>query len=133
MTARLILVASSVVLGLAGLGAVFAPQELLAALGPQDAPALVVLVQLLGALYVALAVAHWTARNSRVGGIYNRPLTLGTFAHWLVGALVLLRFQLTTGSLSPLIVALALYAVFAALFGWLVFGATGLDRDQGRT
>jgi hypothetical protein len=127
MISKTLLSASSVVLGLAGAVAIFAPEEVLAALGAHAEPALMVLVQLLGALYIALAVAHWSARDSRVGGIYNRPLTLGTFAHWFVGALVLLRFQLTAGSLSPLTVALVVYALFAVLFGWLVFAATGLD------
>lgn len=130
MGSKLVLMASSVILGLAGLTAIFAPQETLAVLSVEAAPPLPVLVQLLGALSTAFAITNWTAKDSRVGGIYNRPLTLGNLAHWLVGALVLLRAQLDGGAVSPLTVALVIYTLFAALFGWLVFGATGLGHDE---
>lgn len=130
MSSRLVLIASSVVLGLAGLGAVFVPQELLAALGVGAEPPLPVLAQLMGALYTALALANWTAKDSRFGGVYNRPLALGNLAHWFVGALVLLRAQFGASAALPLTVALVIYAVFAALFGWLIFRATGLERHE---
>lgn len=84
----------------------------------------------MGALSIALAVANWTAKDSRFGGVYNRPLALGNVAHWFVGALVLLRAQFDAGATLPLTAALLIYAVFAALFGWLIFGATGLGRHE---
>jgi opacity protein-like surface antigen len=128
MSAKLVLIASAVVLSLAGLAAVFAPQEALTALSVQTTPPVVVLAQLAGVLAIAQAVTNWTAKDSRVGGVYGRAIGLGNFTHWFVGALVLLRYQLAAGEIQPLTAPLVIYALFAALFGWLVFVASGIDQ-----
>jgi hypothetical protein len=122
-----VLTASSLALGLAGLLATFAPQELLAALDLPVSRPLPTLIQLLGALYGAFAMANWTARASSMGGIYARPLALGNFAHFLIGALVLAREQ-AAATTPVLLVVLIIYTLFALIFGWLIFGATGRSR-----
>ncbi|MBV9786739.1 MAG: hypothetical protein JOZ51_01085 [Chloroflexi bacterium] len=120
---------SSLVLGLAGLVLLFAPHEVLAALGVPDTQVVSVLVQLVGALYAAFAVMNWTAKDSLIGGVYGRPISLGNFAHFFVGTLVLARAQIEQGGQLVMVAVLAGYAVFALLFGWLVFVATGLRKD----
>lgn len=114
--------ASSLALGLAGMAATFAPAELLRAAGSPAAEPLPVLIQLLGGMYVAFAIANWTAKDSLIGGIYARPLSLGNCVHFLTGALALAKQQLSHGVSLPLLAALAVYTVFAIGFGWLVFG-----------
>jgi hypothetical protein len=118
---KLLLAASSVVLGIAGLGALFAPGELLAAFGAPAAQPLPVVIQLMGALYVSFALANWTAKDSLIGGIYARPVSFGNFVHFGLGALTLARYLLTGGGHALLLAALVVYAVFAGAFGWLVF------------
>ena len=122
MNTRLLLVASSAVLGAAGLAALFAPAELLNALRAAPTEPLPVLIQLLGALYLAFAMANWTAKDSLIGGIYARPLSLGNLLHFVVGTLALLKHQLATGFQGSLTAVLVIYAIFAVGFSSLVFG-----------
>ncbi len=122
MNTRLLMVASSLFLGGAGLFASFAPQELLELLGASTAGPAPVLVQLMGALYFAFALVNWTAKDNIIGGIYSRPVSLGNMVHFVMGALALAKFQSPKWDDKILLVLLAIYAVFAVLFGWLVFG-----------
>jgi len=122
MNSKALLTASSGVLGAAGLAATFAPVELLAASHLPAAQPLPVLIQLLGALYLGFAMANWTAKGSLIGGIYARPLSLANSVHFTVGALALAKAASAGGAPWPLLTATAVYAVFAALFGYLVFG-----------
>lgn len=120
MSSKLLMVVSSIVVGIAGTAAIFAPAELLFSLGLAGiAPP--VLVQLLGALYFAFAITNWTARHNPIDGIYSRPLALGNFAHFMIGTLVLIRPAMALPKAPP-IIAFAIYLVFALLFGALLFG-----------
>jgi hypothetical protein len=114
--------ASSLFLGSAGLFASFAPQELLALLNAPAVGALPVMVQLMGALYFSFALVNWTAKDNIIGGIYSRPISMGNLAHFVMGALVLAKSQSPEWDNRILIALLAIYTIFAALFGWLVFG-----------
>jgi hypothetical protein len=122
--------ASSVVLGLAGIVLLFAPEMLLATLGVQLLAPLSVLVQLLAALYFAFALMNWTAKESIIGGIYNRPLSFGNFAHFFVGTFVLIIYLFSNSAPTSLLVATFVYAIFASLFGWLLFRHTGVSSVQ---
>ena len=128
MNSRILMTAASVVLALAGILTLFIPDNLLALLGLPAAGPMPVIVQLLGSLYFSLAILDWTAKDSRIGGIYSRPISLGNFAHFFVGALLLVKFQLSDASHGILWVVLILYAVFAALFAWLLFGSSGIAK-----
>jgi hypothetical protein len=119
---KVLLMASSLALGLAGLAASFAPTELLRVLGSPAAEPLPVLIQLLGGAYLAFAIANWTAKDSLIGGIYARPLSLGNCVHFLTGALALAKQQYSQGASTLLLAALVAYTAFAVGFGWLVFG-----------
>jgi len=119
---KLLMIASAVVLGLAGLAASFAPAELLRAWGSPATEQTVLLVQLLGALYFSFALLNWTARGAMIGGIYARPVSMGNFLHFAIGALALAKQELSHDLGLPVVVALGVYAVFAVLFGALVFG-----------
>jgi hypothetical protein len=116
------MVMSSRVLGLAGLAASFAPSELLRAPGSPAAEPLPVLIQLLGAMYVAFAITNWTAKDSRIGGIYSRPLSLGNCVHFVAGSLALAKQQFSQDVSVALMAALIVYTIFAISFAWPVFG-----------
>lgn len=122
MSSKTLMIASAVALGLAGLATTFAPAELLAAWGAADTAQTMLLVQLLGALYLSFALLNWTAKGVMIGGIYARPVSLGNFLHFAMGALALGKQQFSRPLGLPLIVALVVYAIFAILFGTLVFG-----------
>ena len=118
---KILMVTSSLALGLAGLAASFAPTELLRALGSPVAEPLPVLVQLLGSMYFAFAMTNWTAKDNMIGAIYSRPLSLGNCVHFVAGALALAKQQFSHDMSVPLITVLIVYAIFAICFAWLVF------------
>jgi hypothetical protein len=122
MNTKILMVTSSLFLGLAGIAASFAPTELLLAVGSLTAEPLPVLIQLLGAMYLAFAIMNWTAKDNIIGGIYSRPISLGNCVHFITGALALAKQQYSQGVRMPLIVALIAYTIFAIGFAWLVFG-----------
>ena len=116
-------------LGLAGILALFAPENLLAMLGAPAANPLSVFIQLMGALYFSMAIMNWTAKDSAIGGIYARPVSLANFAHFFIGALLSIRYQLSNEFNLLILLVLVVYVVFASLFYWLVFRATGIVVD----
>ena len=122
MNTRFLMVASSLALGAAGLALSFAPVEVLGLLHVAAPEPLPVLGQLGGALYLAWAFANWTAKDSLIGGIYARPLSLGNCLHFLVGALALGKYEFAHGFSTALTAVLVSYALFAVGFSWLVFG-----------
>ena len=111
--------ASALFMAFLGIAATFAPHELLAWLGTAATPALALLIQLLGALYLGFAMVNWSARQSLIGGIYNRPVALGNLLHFLAGALALLKGA--GAGTAPLLALTVLYAIFALAFAWLMF------------
>ena len=131
LNTRLLMAASSLFLGIAGLLASFAPQELLAFLDSPATGAATVLVQLMGALYFAFAMVNWTAKDNVIGGIYSRPVSLGNLTHFVMGALALAKYQFSRAVTVPMMVLLVIYAVFAVLFGGLVFGR-GVAHEGAR-
>lgn len=130
MNTKLLLAGSSILLGLAGSIALFAPQEVLAALLVPVKQPLSLVIQLMGAFYCSFALTNWIAKDSTIGGIYARPTSLGNFAHFTVGALALAKYQIADGASPLLLVVLSVYAIFAILFGWLVFVHSGTASKQ---
>lgn len=130
MNTKLLMTVTSLVLALAGVVALFAPEAVLALAGAPAAELLTVLVQLLGALYFSLALMNWTAKDSAIGGIYARPVSLANFGHFFAGALLLIRYQVTAAFDLPVVVILVVYVSFAGVFYWLVFRATGLPAAK---
>ena len=125
MNTKLLMTACSLLLGATGIFALFLPDVLLSAQGVEPTEALSVLVQLMGALYFGFAIMNWTAKDSAIGGVYARPVSLANFSHFLTGALLLAKNLFD--EFSPLMLIMTVvYIVFAACFYWLVFRATGL-------
>ena len=116
---RLLLSASAIVLGIAGIAASFLPQEILRALAIEPAGLVPLLVQLLGAALFAFAMVNWTARGSLIGGIYNRAVALGNLTHFVVGGLALAKAALSQGGVVW--VMAAVYLVFAIGFTMVFF------------
>jgi hypothetical protein len=114
---------SALVMAVPGLAATFMPHEILGWLGVAPAPVLPLMVQILGALYLAFAMLNWMARGSLIGGIYNRPVALGNFLHFAVGALTLVKVLLAGHAEVAIWIASAIYALFAVWFGLVLFGS----------
>ena len=111
---------SALILGLAGVFALFAPDALLYTQGSAPTGTASVLVQLMGALYFSFALMNWTAKDSRIGGIYARPVSLGNFSHFFAGTL-----------LMKLVVKRASVSWKAAILGMVALYVLGLIPGIG--
>lgn len=122
MQTKPIIAASAISMALEGVLLTFAPELLLAALNADVSPISLLLGQVLGALYLGFAMLNWMGRGSPTGGIYNRPLVVANLLHFLVAGLALIKYVLAAPS-QPLIlwIAAGLYALFAVLFGRMMF------------
>lgn len=129
MNTKLLMTSSSLAFGLAGMVALFVPEAFLPGELSGDSQ-ISVLVQLMGTLYFSFALMNWTAKDSAIGGIYARPVSLANFAHFFSGTLLLTRYQLSNELNVYTLAVLVIYAIFAALFYWLVFRATGLKSSS---
>jgi hypothetical protein len=65
-------------------------------------------------------MANWMAKDSIIGGIYARPLSLGNFTHFLIGGLALVKFQAQRPIEPWLLSACLLYFLFAVGFARLL-------------
>ena len=119
MNTRLLLAASAIVMGAAGIAGTFAPQELAAVFGARLSGPPVLLVQLHAALLFGFAMVNWMARGSLLGGIYNRPLAVGNLAHFTIGAFA--AFKAIDNADALLIGVTIVYALFAIGFGLALF------------
>jgi hypothetical protein len=126
---RLIMIASSIVLGVAGALLLFAPIESLSQLGFGGSSAIA--GQILGSLYLACAAANWIARGSMIGGIYARPISIMNFVHFIIGATVLAK-GISEDTLNvAYILTVFVYFVFAVLFILVLYGRLHTaDREQ---
>ena len=120
MNTKVLMGSSAVVMGIAGAAALFMPQELLVLLGVPATGLLPTLVQLHASLLLAFAMLNWMAKDSLIGGIYNRPVLVGNVTHFAIGAITLLKL-IVRDATPPVIVATVIYVVFAIGFGMLLF------------
>jgi len=129
MNTKTLMISSSLALAVVGIFTLFAPDVLLSALGVVVTAQLSVLVQLLGALYFSFALMNWTAKDSAIGGIYARPVSLANFSHFFIGTLLLAKYLVSNEFNFPMLLVTILYGIFAVIFYWLVFRATGLKAQ----
>ena len=92
MNTKLIMIASTLVMGIAGVALSFMPQEILNYFGLVNSSSInAIVLQVLGALYFAFAMTNWTARANLIGGIYGRPIAIGNLCHFTIAGLALIK------------------------------------------
>jgi hypothetical protein len=114
--------ATAIVLGVAALVLIFAPELALAQFGIAPSSAEIPLAELYGAALFGLALTSWMARTMLLGGIYGKAVVSGGFAHALVGAFALAHAVRASSNNTFLWAACVLYALLALAFGQLMFG-----------
>jgi hypothetical protein len=120
--------ASAIYLGLAGIAATFAPQEILRYAGAEPAPLLTLILQVAAAELLALAVIDWMAQGVLIGGIYARPLAVGNFALFFISAMALIKAASSGLTDAPVIAAAAIHGVLALLFARVAFGKSAVGN-----
>lgn len=129
MNTKYLMMASSIFLGLAGVVCSFAPENVLKYFSFENNALLAMIIQLLGALYIAFAFLNWTAKANLIGGIYSKPVSLGNTLHFVVGGLAIAKYFLKHTDASILIIPFILYAIFAVLFALVLFGRLALKKQ----
>lgn len=113
---------SAATLAALGISASFLPQEILSRAAMTVDGFSVALIQIAGALYIGFAMLNWSAKGSLLGGIYGRPIVLANFAHFAIGGIVLVKIVAAGQLRVDVAVLTAVYLVFAAWFGFALFG-----------
>lgn len=113
---KLLLTASAVVMGAAGIAGSFAPAEIAAALRLGATARTSLVVQLFAAVLFAFAMVNWIARHSAIGGIYNRAIAVGNVTHFVIGALALSKAVAAGERHLGIMIGAAIYIVFALSF-----------------
>ena len=120
MNTKLLMTITAIILGVLGIVLTFLPKEILTFFSDGvPVPRIAVMaLQIVGALYFAMAMINWTAKANLIGGIYGRPIAIGNLIHFTMGALVMMR---GLSEYSHWILAVTIvYTVLAAAF-YIVF------------
>ncbi|WP_026898985.1 hypothetical protein [Daejeonella oryzae] len=123
MNTKILMSASAVVLGLAGIFLSFFPLEVSAHLGLNQSA--VIVLQILGSLYLGFAMLNWTAKANLIGGIYSRPVAIGNFTHFMISAIALIKISFIGSGFTYIWIAALLYSIFAILFAYVLFTHPG--------
>lgn len=112
---------SAVSMALVGILCEFFPHGILQSFSVESSGILPLFVQIMGAMFLGFAMLNWTAKTVLIGGIYARPLAIGNFFHFSVGALALLKFAFSAPNLLAIWIGAIIYSIFAILFGYVLF------------
>jgi hypothetical protein len=115
------MISSSLIMAIGGVLLQFLPHEILNYFGTPSTGITPLFFQLAGALYLGFAMMNWMAKTVLIGGIYARPLAMGNFVHFLVGALAFLKYAFSNGGSPAVWILVTIYCLFAVLFGYVFF------------
>lgn len=122
MNTKWIMIATSLLLGVSGIALTFAPDLIIGSLGVNPSQVSIILGQILGALYFGFATLNWMTKESLIGGIYNRPVAVANFTHFMIAGLALVKASISNPQIPILLILVSgVYAVLALLFGILLF------------
>ena len=114
-----------------GLALTFFPDEFAENLGLPDRASVMLLIQVIGAMYFGFAMLNWMSRRSLIGGIYNRPIAIANMTHFLMVGIALTKLMLGRAALPRAFwVVTVVYVVYALIFGWLLFRTPKLGRAE---
>lgn len=120
MFTKIVMIASAIFLGTLGILLNFFTQEVDIYLNNGSNTTSIIFLQLLGALYLGFAIMNWMAKDTRIGGIYNKPIAIGNFMHFAVGSLALIKIVSSIELNQKIIIVLAVvYSVFALCFAFI--------------
>lgn len=129
MNTKLLMMTSSIFMGILGILFTFLPEETLNYAGFISEDLNTLFLQIMGALYFSFGLLNWKAKGNLIGGIYSKPVSLGNFAHFFIGGLATLKEAWAQQGLIVLWIAGILYALFAIFFGLVTFG-NPLEADE---
>jgi len=128
---KLSMSASAIALGAAGIIMTFVPEAVLGYFSLEMSRMLVLLVQILGALYFAFGMLNWMSKASLIGGIYNRPIAVANFSHFFIAGLALIKSIISNSDLPLIFLVIGIvYLIFALLFGLILFKHPIVEKNN---
>jgi hypothetical protein len=122
MNTKVVMTASAIVLGATGIFLTFAPDVALDNLGIESSTPALLLVQIIGGLYFGNAMLNWMSKGNLIGGIYNRPVAVANFTHFMIAGLAIVKAVLSNPALpKTLWTAGVIYVVLGVAFGVILF------------
>ena len=118
---KLLMISSAIMMALVGISMTFLPNEIINYLDQSSTKFFPIILQLLGATYFAFAMLNWMAKENIIGGIYNRPIAIGNFTHFLIGGLALIKLVFANQEMIFLWIASIVYLLFTLSFGLVLF------------
>lgn len=121
MNTKILMIASSVYLGITGLALTFLPKEIAEYLNGDINQSSILFLQILGSLYLGFAMLNWMTKNNLIGGIYSKPLVIGNLTHFLMSSFALVKIVgLYTGNQFSIFLAITIIYCFLTLcFGYI--------------
>lgn len=132
MNTKILMIATALYLGIAGLGLTFLPEEIANFFGGDSNRTFILALQILGALYLGFGMMNWMARKSTIGGIYSRPLVFGNLLHFVVSAFALIKMvgKYSETQFTVMIAITILYSIFALGFGYVLRTSPIKSKDE---
>lgn len=122
MNTKILMTTSSIILGATGIMLTFAPDIVLSNLNVDTNQTALLLVQVMGGMYFGYSMLNWMTKESLIGGIYNRPIAIANFTHFLIAGLAIGKRLISNPSLPKALWATgAVYAILGLLFIMILF------------
>jgi hypothetical protein len=122
MNTKVLMMASAIVMAVAGILFIFLPDEILRYTAFPADDFTVLFLQVTGALYFGFATLNWMARTNLIGGIYSKPVAMANFGHFFIAGVTLVKIVLIEAAGIVLWAITVLYCIFAVLFTIVAFG-----------
>ncbi|MFA6276014.1 MAG: hypothetical protein WC622_04650 [Pedobacter sp.] len=120
---KILMTFSALTMMIIGILCSFLPSEILQFMGVNETSVLVLIIQILGAIYFGFGFLNWTAKANLIGGIYSRPVAIGNLIHYVISSLTLIKFFMAHTDMKLLLIPVVIYSILSILFGKVVFGS----------
>ncbi len=122
MNTKLIMTITAILFAVIGIALTFAPDYVMTLMGIAPNKGIELILQLLGATYYAFAILNWMAKGAIIGGIYNKPIAMANFIHFLIAGMALSRAGFGNSGLPKVVSGLGgFYLVWALIFWMIMF------------
>ncbi len=121
MNTKTLMIISAIFLAVNGFGFTFFPNEIAGLLINTDNYILILILQILGALYLGFSILNWMSRASLIGGIYNKPILMGNLLHFFTASMALIKLTLDFQDNQLIFSYSIMYSFFTLSFGYVFF------------
>ena len=121
MNTKALMIISAIFLAINGFGFTFFPNEIASLLINTDNYILILILQVLGALYLGFSILNWTSKSSLIGGIYNKPILMGNLLHFFTASMTLIKLNQGFQDNQLIFSYTIIYSLFTLSFGYVFF------------